>query len=357
MPRRVALSVDRGGRGRGGLGNHFGIQVGLIGVDLDDERVFLHDASTLEERHKALERRNRGFVIDRAFLFGAVKAHDKALLGEILGPISKELLTGDAVQDTANSERLARAMAESCNPVPEGDDKIVLEIGHNNWPYPIPLVKVGSRWHFDTAAGKEEIVNRHIGKDELYAIGVCKVYVEAQRQYASMNPDASGMVKYAQRFKSTPGKKAGLFWKAEGNEAESPFGELVAEAHADGYQAKSSERHPFHGYYFKIITQQGAAAAGGKMDYMNQGNLADGFALVAYPANWGKSGIMTFIVNQDGKVYQRDFEEKTSEVAGAMTEYNPDSEWTLVKDQGVFEKGQASIAKPDAAGVTGSKRD
>ncbi len=289
-------------------------------------------------------------------LLEATKAQDKAALGEIIGPMDNELLTGDQVQDTANSQRLAKEMAENCKPVSEGDDKIILEIGQNNWPYPIPLVKTDSRWHFDTAAGKEEIVNRHIGKDELHAIGVCKVYVQAQKQYASANPDASRTITYAQKFKSTPGKKDGLYWKAEGNEVESPLGALVAQAHVDGYHHKASELHPFHGYFFRILTQQGAAASGGKMDYMNQGNLTGGFALVAYPEHWGQSGIMTFIVNQEGKVFQSNFEEKTSEVAEAMTQYNPDTEWTLVKDQGVFEKGQVSLAKPNAANVTGLNR-
>lgn len=307
--------------------------------------------STVSENQKeAVEKRSfASSSLAIKALREATKAQDKAAISEIFGPMGKEILTGDQVQDTANSQRLAKAMAESCKPVRKGDDTIILEIGKHNWPYPIPLVKVDSRWYFDTAAGKEEIIDRHIGKGELHAIGVCKVYVDAQRQYASMNPDGSGVKKYAQKFKSTPGKKDGLYWKTEGTEVESPFGELVAEAHAEGYHKKSSEQHPFHGYVFRILTQQGAAAPGGEKDYMNEGNLTGGFALVAYPANWGKSGIMTFIVNQEGKVFERDFGEDTSEVAGSMTQYNPDSEWTLVKDQGVFEKARkAKVATPKA---------
>ena len=262
----------------------------------------------------------------------AVEAHDKGALNEIFGPDVHELLTGDEVQDANNAKHFASAMAEGCNPVKDGDDKVTLEIGTNNWPMPIPLVRADGKWHFDTAAGKEEIINRHIGKDELHAIGVCRAYVKAQQQYAGMDTDTH----YAQKFKSSPGKKDGLYWQASENEPASPFGPLVAEAHAEGYVHHSgSGPHPFHGYYFRILTRQGKDAPGGKMNYMTHGTLTKGFALVAYPEHWDKSGIMTFIVNQDGKVYQRNFGEKTSRIAGTMKEYNPDSEWELASDDGV----------------------
>jgi hypothetical protein len=201
---------------------------------------------------------------------------------------------------------------------------------------PIPLVKADGQWHFDTAAGKETIINRHIGKDELHAIGVCRAYVTAQQQYAKLNTDADGKPTYAPKFKSTPGKKDGLYWVAAEGEPASPFGPLVAEAHAEGYVGNTSKGpHPFHGYYFRILTRQGPVAPGGRMDYMDHGNLTKGFALVAYPEHWGQSGIMTFIVNQDGKVYQRNLGAKTSRIAATMKEYNPDSGWTLVPDEGV----------------------
>ena len=270
-------------------------------------------------------------------LQAATAAKDNAALGEIFGPEFRELTTGDQVQDGNNAARFASALAQGCKPVEEGKDKITLEVGTNNWPMPIPLVKADGQWHFDTAAGKEEIINRHIGKDELHAIGVCRAYVAAQRQYASANPDTGGGAKYAQKFKSTPGKKDGLYWPAAENQPASPFGPLVAEAHAEGYGKKNGEGpRPFHGYYFRILTRQGRAAPGGKMNYMSQDNLTGGFALVAYPEHWDQSGIMTFIVNQDGKIYQRNFGEKTSRIAGAMKEYNPDSRWTLVEDEGVL---------------------
>jgi hypothetical protein len=267
----------------------------------------------------------------------ATQAKNTLVLQEIFGPAFQELQTGDRVQDANNAQRFAAAMSQSCIQVKAGDDKIILEVGTNNWPYPIPLVKADGHWYFDTAAGKEEMINRHIGKDELCAIGVCRTYVIAQRQYASANPATGGIVSYAQKFKSAPGKKDGLYWPVTEGETASPFGPLVAEAHAEGYVThKSTRPHPFHGYYFKILTQQGEAAPGGKTDYMSHGNLTGGFALVAYPEHWDQSGIMTFIVDQDGKVYQRNLAEKTSQIAATMKEYNPDSNWTLVPDEGVL---------------------
>ena len=267
----------------------------------------------------------------------AAEAKDKAAMRDIFGSDVDALLTGDEVQDARNAQKFATAMAQGCNPVKEGEDKITLEVGTNNWPMPIPLVKTNGQWYFDTATGKEEIINRHIGKDELHAIGVCRAYVAAQRQYVSANAAAGGGTNYAQQFKSTPGKKDGLYWPTAENEPVSPFGPLVAEAHAEGYgNNKSTGLHAFHGYYFRILTRQGEAAPGEKMNYMSHGNLTGGFALVAYPEHWDQSGIMTFIVNQEGKVFQRNFAEKTSRIAGAMKEYNPDSEWSLVQDEGVL---------------------
>ena len=267
----------------------------------------------------------------------AAEAKDKAALREIFGPEFDHLITGDEVQDANNARRFATLLAQGCQPVKEGEDKITFEIGTNNYPMAVPLVKADGQWHFDTAAGMNEIINRHIGKDELNAIGVCRAYVIAQRQYASANPAAGVGVKYAQKFKSTLGKKDGLYWPATENEPASPFGPLVAEAHAEGYgQHKGASPHPFHGYYFRILTRQGKAAPGGKMNYLSHDDLTGGFALVAYPQHWDQSGIMTFIVNQEGKVYQRNLGEKTSRIAGGMKEYNPDSEWKLVQDEGVL---------------------
>ena len=254
----------------------------------------------------------------------AAETKDKEAVKAIFGPEVKGLLTGDDVQDANNSQKFAAVMAQGYTLVKEGDDKVTIEVGLNNWPMPIPLVKkAGSgSWYFDTLAGKEEIIDRHIGKDELHAIGICRAYVTAQQQYAALNPRGSQGIKYAQRLKSTPGKRDGLYWPSAVNEAPSPFGALVAEANAQGYLRKSF--HPFHGYFFRILTRQAGSASGG-------------FALVAYPQHWGQSGIMTFVVNQDGKVFQKDLGEKTFQLASAMKEYGPDSSWTLVQDEGVLD--------------------
>jgi len=269
-------------------------------------------------------------------LRAATEAKDKTAMTEIFGPVYLELSTGDEVLDAAHAREFAATLAQGCNQVKEGEDKITLELGTNNWPMPIPLVKTGAQWRFDTAAGREEIINRHVGKDELHAIGVCRAYVAAQRQYANMFPKVGGGANFAQKFKSSPGLKDGLYWPALTNEPPSPFGPLVAEAHLEGYAVHSDAgHHPFHGYYFRILTRQGKAAPGGKMNYMSEGVLAGGFALVAYPENWDQSGIMTFIVNQDGKVFQQNLGEETSQIAGAMKAYNPDSKWLLVTDEGV----------------------
>jgi hypothetical protein len=267
----------------------------------------------------------------------AAEAKDKAALRAIFGPEFDQFVTGDEVLDANNAQRFATVLAQGCQAVKAGDDRVTFEIGTNNYPMAIPLVKADGQWHFDTTAGKEEIINRHIGKDELHAIGVCRAYVAAQQQYANSIPKVGGGANYAQKFKSTSGKKDGLYWESAGNEPASPFGPLVAEAHAEGYgKYKGAGPHPFHGYYFRILTRQGKAAPGGKMNYMSEGILAGGFALVAYPEHWDQSGIMTFIVNQDGKVFQRNLGEPTSRIARAMKEYNPDSQWTLVPDEGVL---------------------
>ncbi len=267
-------------------------------------------------------------------LRAATDAGDHAALTEIFGPEYNKLVTGDKVQDANSAKRFAAAVALGCQQVKAGEDKITIEIGTNNWPMPIPLVRENGQWRFDTAAGEEEIINRHIGKDELHAIGVCRAYVAAQKQFAAMS--TGGTPNYAQKFKSTAGQKDGLYWDAAASEPASPFGPLVAEAHAEGYAShKGAGPHPFHGYYFRILTRQGPDAPGGRQDYLQHGELTGGFALVAYPERWDQSGIMTFIVNQDGKVYQRNLGAKTRSIATAMKEYNPDSNWNPVADEGV----------------------
>ena len=300
---------------------------------------FVYPASLRADDKKSDDKQLTFATPDEAVkaLVDAAKAGDHDTLHKIFGPEGHDLVTGDKVADAAAFEKFSKAIAELCNQQHQGDDKIVLNIGAQNWPFPIPLVKKGDTWFFDTAAGKEEIINRHIGEGEINAIGVCRAYVDAQRQYASKDRDGSDVLKYAQNFKSSPGKKDGLYWEPVANEETSPFGPLVAEARAEGYGPKKEGDgpKPFHGYIFKILTAQGPKAPGGKYNYIINGNMIGGFAMVAYPVKWGESGIMTFIVNQQGKVYQRDLGKKTTELAAAIKEYNPDEKWTVVEEKGV----------------------
>jgi hypothetical protein len=269
-------------------------------------------------------------------LRAATQADDRVALRKLFGPEFTEILTGDAVEDTNNVKAFAARITQSYHLVKVNDDNLALQVGPDNWPFPIPLVKVNGQWHFDTAAGKEELIDRHIGKDELNAIGFCRAYVAAQQQYATMNLGS----KYAQHIHSAPGKMDGLYWPPVKNGPVSPFGALLIEAQAEGYSIhdQGTGPHPFHGYYFKILTRQGASAPGGKRDYMSNGNLTGGFALVAYPVHWGKSGVMTFLVNQDGKVYQRNLGVMTSVLADFITEYDPTGPWVLVSDKGVLTR-------------------
>jgi len=265
-------------------------------------------------------------------LQAATESNDQAAMGALFGPEFSSLLTGDPAQDARNARWFANAMSQSCQTVTNGDDNITLEVGTNQWPLPIPLTRSAGQWHFDTAAGKEEIINRHIGKDELHAIGVCRAYVAAQFQRAAANPATP----YALRFASTEGTQDGLYWPTSVNSPASPFGPLVAMAQTGYYVShRGKGPQPFHGYYFKVLIRQGPNTPGGKISYLHFGKLTRGFALVAYPENWGQSGIMTFIVNQDGSVYQQDLGAATRQTVRSMKEYNPDSQWTLVADAGV----------------------
>jgi hypothetical protein len=269
-------------------------------------------------------------------LVEAVKAEDKAALDQIFGPSAKELRSSDEVQAAAEFKEFAKRVAEKTSLVKENDSKVIITIGNENWPFPIPLVKTNGLWFFDTEAGKEEILNRRIGEDELTAILVCRSYVKAQREYVLKDWNGDGILAYAQKLRSDPGKKNGLFWRHAPSEAISPLGELVAQARVEGYKkAKSLFKEipvPFHGYYFKILTEQGEHAPGGKYNYIINGNMVGGFGLIAFPANWGKSGVMAFIVNQLGKVYQKNLGPNTSKTAQTMQSYDPDETWTPVKE-------------------------
>src|SRR5262249_38566554 len=196
-----------------------------------------------------------------------------------------------------------------------GGGKVVLVTGRDDFPFPIPLVPDGPSWRFDTAAGKEEIINRRIGRNELYAIQTCLAYVDAQREYYARDPDGNALLQYALKFASTPGKRDGLYWPTKAGETPSPLGPLVARARGEGYSKRSGAPVAYWGYYYRILTAQGKDAPGGAYDYMAHGRLLGGFALVAFPGQYGVSGVMTFIVNQEGVVYQKDLGPNSAAIA------------------------------------------
>lgn len=264
-------------------------------------------------------------------LVAASRAAKKDQLLQILGPDAETLIkSGDRVADNAARSRFVAAYDTEHKIEQEGANKAVLVIGEENWPYPIPLVREGSVWRFDTEAGKQEILNRRIGRNELNAIEVCRAYVEAQREYAAQNRQNSGTLEYAMHFMSTPGKHDGLYWQVGSGEEPSPLGPLVAQARAEGYASRAphSKRQPYHGYFYKILKRQGPHAPGGTMDYVVDGHMTGGFALVAFPARYGDSGVMTFIVNQAGIVYERNLGPDTASIAKSMIEYDPDEGWS-----------------------------
>jgi hypothetical protein len=213
----------------------------------------------------------------------------------------------------------------------EGDNT-VLYVGKQDWPFPIPIVKKSDNWVFDTEKGKEEIINRRIGENELNAIQTVLAVVDAQREYAMKDRDRNALLEYAQKFVSDPGKKNGLYWEVKAGEPQSPLGPIMTRVRAAGYQGKASATPvPYHGYYFRILTAQGKTAPGGAYSYMVKGKMIGGFAVVAYPAEYGNSGVMTFIVSHDGKVFQKNLGANTAAVAKSLKEYNPDKTWEEVK--------------------------
>ncbi len=267
-------------------------------------------------------------------MVGAMKAVDKAESSAIFGPGSESLISsGDDVKDKAERERFLRSYEEKNSLEKRGDDEAILQVGKDDWPFPIPIRRKGSAWAFDTQAGKEEILNRRIGRNELNTIDVVEAYVVAQREYARKDRDGDGVYPYAQKFASTPGKRDGLFWEVKEGEEASPFGPLSARAAQEGYtrKTKSKKPSPYNGYYFRILKAQGKNAPGGAYDYVVKGNMILGFGLVAWPAKYGSSGIMTFLVNQEGVVYQKDLGKGTAKAAEAMKRYDPDPTWKKVE--------------------------
>jgi len=289
-------------------------------------------------------------------LVAAGIAKDNAAMAAIFGPEHEKLRSSDPVQREKHMERFAVRVQEACTIQKVAEGKYKVYVGADHFPLVIPIVKDGDKWRFDTHAGVEEILNRRIGEDELSAIMTCRAYVLAQWEFftSSGSHDEDGLSEYAQKFISTPGKHDGLYWDTSPDQEPSPLGALVAQARAEGYlagrpsqtaavkpakatagssrdSAEASRPHsPYHGYFFKILMRQGPSAPGGAFSYLINGHMIAGFALVAYPAEWGNSGVMTFIVNTQGRVYQKNLGPKTTEIAAAIKEYNPDPSWKMV---------------------------
>ncbi|HWE95292.1 MAG TPA: DUF2950 domain-containing protein [Tepidisphaeraceae bacterium] len=266
----------------------------------------------------------------------AVAAKDRRTLVAIFGNDGQQLVfSGDRVQENNDLDAFARRMGEYLHVDRPTENDAVLRVGRENWPFPIPVVKSNDGWFFDTAAGREELLNRHIGENEFNAIAVCRAFVAAEKEYASRDRTGEGVPQYAQHFMSQPGKKDGLYWEVAPGQDLSPMGPLIAEARSEGYPTSrpaDHKPHPYKGYLFHILKAQGPAAPGGAMSYVADGKMTKGFAMVASPNKYGASGIMTFIVAKDGKVSEKNLGENTREAVSAMNEYNPDQTWTEVKD-------------------------
>jgi hypothetical protein len=234
--------------------------------------------------------------------------------------------SGDKVADREIRAKFLRLYDEKNRLEMTGERKAVIHVGNNDWPFPIPIVKAGKNWQFDMKQGKEEILSRRIGANELDAIQTCLAIVDAQREYAATDWDGDGLLEYAQKLQSTGGKKDGLYWEVTPGEKPSPLGPLLAKARSEGYK-KGEKPVPYHGYFFRILTEQGKDAHGGAYSYLVKDSMVGGFALVAYPASYGVSGVKTFIVNHEGVVYEKDLGAKTAKRASSMKAFNPDKTW------------------------------
>ena len=264
-----------------------------------------------------------------AALAAAAKSGATSDILKVLGNKAADIVeSGDVVADKATRERFAAAYDDKHSISMEGDKKAILILGKDDFPFPIPLRHSRSGWEFDAAEGRIEILYRRIGRNELEAIQTARAFADAENEYADKDRGAGPGV-YAQRIVSSPGKKDGLYWPPDGDE--SPLGELAAKASAEGYKVGTGEPQPYHGYYYRILTRQGPNAPGGEMDYVVNGKMIGGFALVAYPDEYGNSGVMTFVVNHKGEVYQKDLGELTEAIAKRMKEFNPDQTWKKVE--------------------------
>jgi hypothetical protein len=267
-------------------------------------------------------------------LVAALEHRDRAEVARLLGPNTEALLSsGDAVADSTAREAFLAKYRVKHELVAGGPDDLVLRIGDDGWPFPIPIVRRQGRWFLDGAAGADEIVSRRIGANELRTIEVMHGFVAAERDYAAASHDGAPGGIYARTIRSEPGKHNGLYWEVAPGEPESPAGPLLAGAAAEGYTAGAGANAGYHGYRYRVLTAQGPGAEGGARDYVVNGKLMGGFALVAWPVNYGVSGVMTFLVNQDGVVWQRDLGGSTEQVARSITQFDPDSTWTPIPSE------------------------
>lgn len=275
-------------------------------------------------------------------LLAAAKSGEKGALAAVFGPGITELVSGDDVQDAADVAEFARRLESAHRWAPGDGGAMTLCVGPDNYPFPVPLVPHDGKWAFDIEAGKEEMVNRRVGRNELSTIAVCRAYVVAQQEYKSVDRDGDGVLEFAQRIASTPGQRDGLFWESAPGEPLSPLGPLVAEARATGYLQESpataeSGPQPYHGYLYRILTKQGANAPGGAFDYVINGNMVGGFAAVVWPVDYDDSGVMTFLVGPNGQIHQKDLGEETAKLVEAMTAYDPDQSWELYQGESTSE--------------------
>jgi type II secretory pathway pseudopilin PulG len=264
-------------------------------------------------------------------LAAAVKNGDSKAMLAILGSDAKSLIqSGDAVADRTGRERFVKNYEESNKLDKAGESKAVLSTGKDDWPFPIPIVKNDAGWRFDTKAGKQEVLNRRIGRNELAVMQVAQAYADAQREYYLRNTQNDKMLQYAQKFVSAKGKRDGLYWPAKADEPPSPLGPLMAQVRAKGYapgETDAGKPAPYYGYHYRILKAQGPDARGGAYDYVVRGKMFGGFALLAYPAGYGSSGVMTFIVSHEGVVYEKDLGPGTAGAAQKIARFNPDKSW------------------------------
>jgi hypothetical protein len=267
-------------------------------------------------------------------LADAMRSDEPKQMWHVLGPGAAKLIrSGDPVQDNQAREAFVAAYDKSVKFERSGEDRATLLVGADDFPFPYPLVMKNGRWQFDAKQGDEQVLDRRIGRNELSAIKVCLAYVDAQREYATRDRNANGLLEYAQKLISSPGQHDGLFWETKDDEPPSPLGPLVASARSQGYVQNDPMSAAYHGYHYKILTGQGKDAPGGAYDYMVGGKMIGGFGLVAYPARWGKSGVMSFICSHDGVVYEKNLGSETQAIASKMTLFNPDATWGKSEDQ------------------------